>query len=209
MRLTIKSFLFFLIGLSTTACYTISDFHEARVLDKKENTGGITTGYFVEPDAFIPFAVDGSIFYRHGLGHKSEMTYRVSWQFAFRTDFKRQIYESKNHQLAMATGINLEMAAFNRDGELGFIRPQVPFYLSYHPINALAFYGNVKYNLQIPDFDQRGVAQLISYNTGVRFGHKFGIMIEMSHSPEYNSILNAPPELVGASQIHGAIFFKF
>ena len=209
MPSTIRLFLFCIIGLSTTACYTISDFHEAKVLEHRESAAGVTTGYFVQPEQNGTFALDGCAFYRRGIGRNSEMTYRMSWQMTFRTDYKYQFHESKNGELALASGLNLEMGLVNFDGNVGILRPQVPFYLSYHPADRLSFYGNVKYNLQIPGFDGASLLHLMSYNSGVRFGKNYGIMIELSHAPEYNSILNAPPNLLGLSQVHGAIFFKF
>lgn len=209
MRLPLKPIFYVLVLIGTTSCYTMSDLHEARVLEKGESQLGLNTGYAVPAEGTAGLLLDGSMYYRHGVGGRSEFSYRVSWQMTFRTDFKYQFYESANGELAMATGINAELGLVNVEGNLGLARLQTPFYLSYHPTDAIAFYGNIKYNFQVPGFEENDMIHAITYNSGLRLGKKSGIMIEMNHAPEFNSILNAPDRLLGATQLHAGLYLRF
>lgn len=185
------------------------DLQEAKVLEKGENQIGLSSGYFVPAEDQGPLALDGGMFYKVGLGRKLELTTRASWFMSVRFDLKYQLYSNPSNTLFMATGFNFGTTAFTFEEQLGNLRFQAPLYLTYAPAPWLSFYGNLKYNYQVPRrFGGNGL-HLVTYNTGLRMGKKAGMMLEINHVPFYNEQLGIPVNFRELSQVHAGLFLNF
>jgi len=185
------------------------DLQEAKVLDKGKNQIGLASGYFVPAEDESSFGLDGSMFYKCGLGNSLEFGIRASWFMSGRMDLKYQFYKNRQETFFIASGFNLGISAFTLEEQLGNFMAQVPIYATYAPVDWLSFYGNAKYTYHTPAIGWDQGLHLFSYNTGLRVGKKFGLMVEINHAPFYNSFFQTPINFREISQIHGGMYLNF